>query len=89
MNDLGSMPMSKTITIFAVIATLSMGGAALADSTGKSAPADAKSDKDRGPTGNGGMAGTPPATETPTVEGKSGSQSGPKIDDKMAPKDKY
>jgi hypothetical protein len=83
------MPMNKTITIFAVIATLSMSGAALADSTGKSAPPDSKIDKDRGPTGNGGMAGTPSATETPTVEGKSGSQSGKKVDDKAAPKDKY
>jgi hypothetical protein len=80
---------NKVIAIFAVGAALAMGGAAFADSTGKAAPAsgDAKA-MEKGPTGNGGMAGSPPASETPNVEGKSGSQSGAQTGDKMAPKDK-
>jgi hypothetical protein len=82
------------IMTLTAIASLFMGGVALADSMGKTAPpaagSDAKAmDKDKGATGNGGMAGTPPAAETPNVEGKSGSQSGAHPADKMAPKDKY
>jgi len=85
---------NRTILPLAAIAALFIGGVALADSMGKTAPPAAGSDaatmdKDKGATGNGGMAGTPPAAETPNVEGKSGSQSGAHPADKMAPKDKY
>lgn len=72
----------------AAISTLFMGGVALADSTGKTTPAAADtgtSTIDKSATGNGSMAGTPPAAETSGVEGRSGSQSGAHSADKMAP----
>jgi hypothetical protein len=74
----------------AAIATLFMGGVALAQNTAPpAAGSDAKTmDKDKSETGNGSMAGTPPAAETPNVEGKKGAQSGPHPADKMAPENK-
>ncbi|WP_148213098.1 hypothetical protein [Methylocella silvestris] len=83
--------MNRQIMTFAVLATLLTGGAALADSTTKTSPPAAGSDAnatDKGATGNGGMAGSPAAAETPNVEGKSGSQSGAHPSDKMAPETK-
>jgi hypothetical protein len=58
--------------IIAAIATLFMGGVALADSTIKTTrPASDASAKpaDKGATGNGGMAGTPSAEKSSGVEG--------------------
>lgn len=79
--------MNKQILAIVAIATLMLGGAAIAQQT---PPPAAGSDanamgKDKSETGNGGMAGEPNSAKTPKVEGKSGSQSGAHPGDKMAP----
>ncbi len=71
---------------FAAAATLFMGGVALADSMGKTSGGSPDPAMQKGADTDPGMTGTPPAVETPGVEGKSGSQSGAKPSDKMAPK---
>ncbi|WP_146030151.1 hypothetical protein [Methylocella silvestris] len=83
--------MNRRLMTFAAVATVFIGGTALADSTTKTSPSAASSDTnatDKGATGNGGMAGSPAAAETPNVEGKTGSQSGAHPNDKMAPEQK-
>jgi hypothetical protein len=67
----------------AAIGTLFMGGVAFAEGAAKTDP---RMQKDQGADTDPGMTGTPPTAETPGVEGKSGSQSGAKPSDKMAPK---
>jgi hypothetical protein len=79
--------MNKQILTIAAIATLVLGGVAVAQTA---PPPAAGSDanamgKDTDATGNGGMAGEPDSAKTPKVEGKSGSQSGAHPADKMAP----
>jgi hypothetical protein len=78
---------NKRIITIASIATLVLGGVAIAQ---PAPPPAAGSDsnamgKDKSETGNGGMAGEPDSAKTPKVEGKSGSQSGAHPADKMAP----
>jgi hypothetical protein len=85
----GEETLNKQMMTFAAVASLLMGGGALADSMGKTSGDAAKPDsamqKDPDKT-DPRMTGTPPAAETPGVEGKSGSQSGAKPSDKMTPK---
>jgi hypothetical protein len=72
--------MNKQIVTLAAVATLVLGGVAFAQNTASpAAGSDANAmSKEKGPTGNGGMAGEPDSTKTPKVQGKTGSESGAK-----------
>jgi hypothetical protein len=89
-NQTRENAVNKQIITIAAIATLMLGGVAIAQPT---PPPAAGSDanamgKDKTETGNGGMAGEPDSAKTPKVEGKTGSQSGAHPADKIAPDQK-